>query len=64
MHQLLQGPIDFALTMAKYKGIDVKLIQPARGVLKKGAFEFDKEEIRLAIKHGYEQAQNTFPKKD
>ena len=61
MHQLLWGPIDFALAMAKYKGIDVKLIQPARGVLRKGAFEFDTEEICLAIKHGYEQAQKAFP---
>ena len=64
MHQLLWEPIDFALTMAKYKGIDVKLIQPARGVFKKGAFEFDKEEISKATQHGYEQAQRAFPNHD
>jgi NTE family protein len=62
MHQLLQGPIDYAFSVAPQKGIQVKLIQPDRGVYKKGAFEFDREEIRKAIDHGYDQAQKAFPK--
>jgi NTE family protein len=61
MHQLLWEPIDYAFSVAPYKGIDVKLIQPDQGVFKKGAFEFDQEEIRRAIEHGYDQAQKAFP---
>lgn len=62
MHQLLWEPIDYAFSVAPYKGIDVKLIQPDQGFFKRGAFEFDQEEIRRAIEHGYEQAQKAFPK--
>jgi len=62
MHQLLWEPIDYAFSVAPYKGIDVKLIQPDQGFFKKGAFEFDREEIRRAIEHGYEQAKKAFPK--
>jgi NTE family protein len=61
MHQLLWEPIDYAFSVAPCKGIDVKLIQPDQGVYKKGAFEFDQEEIRRAIEHGYDQAQKAFP---
>ncbi len=61
MHQLLWEPIDYAFSVAPYKGIDVKLIQPDQGFYKKGAFEFDREEIRRAIEHGYEQAKRAFP---
>jgi predicted acylesterase/phospholipase RssA len=61
MHQLLREPIDYALSLAPHKGIEVTLIQPNRGVYKKGAFEFDREEIHRAIEHGYEQAKKTFP---
>jgi predicted acylesterase/phospholipase RssA len=61
MHQLLREPIDYALRLAPHKGIDIKLIQPDQGVYKKGAFEFDREEIHKAIEHGYEQARKAFP---
>ena len=61
MHQLLREPIDYALSLAPHKGIDVTLIQHDQGVYKKGAFEFEREEIRRAIEHGYEQARKAFP---
>ena len=61
MHQLLREPIDYAFSVAPSKGIYVKLIQPDKGFYKKGAFEFDREEIRRAIDHGYEQAKKAFP---
>jgi predicted acylesterase/phospholipase RssA len=59
MHQLLWEPIDYAFSVAPYKGIDVKLIQPDRGFFKKGAFEFDREEIRKGISKASE-TQCTF----
>ncbi len=62
MHQLLWEPIDYAFSVAPYKGIDVKLIQPDQGFYKKGAFEFDRKEIQKAIEHGFEQARKIFPK--
>lgn len=62
MHQLLWEPIDYAFSVAPYKGIDVKLIQPDKGFFKKGAFEFDRKEIRRAIEHGYEKAKKAFSK--